>query len=136
MQADPLQVEWGQNIDPDELKKQLSSGNYDVVTLVHNETSCGMMNPLDEIMQVLREFPDVISIIDTVSSFSVVPIPKDEWGIDVILTGSQKALAMPPGLALISVSERAFERAEKVEGRGYYFDFLEFRSNHEKRYDT
>ena len=132
MQADPLQVEWGQNIDPDELKKQLSSGNYDVVTLVHNETSCGMMNPLDEIMQVLREFPDVISIIDTVSSFSVVPIPKDEWGIDVILTGSQKALAMPPGLALISVSERAFERAEKVEGRGYYFDFLEFRSNHEK----
>ena len=90
MQADPLQVEWGQNIDPDELKKQLSSGNYDVVTLVHNETSCGMMNPLDEIMQVLREFPDVISIIDTVSSFSVVTIPKDEWGIDVILTGSQK----------------------------------------------
>ena len=70
------------------------------------------------------EFPDVISIIDTVSSFSVVPIPKDEWGIDVILTGSQKALAMPPGLALFSVSERAFQRAEQVEGRGYYFDFL------------
>ena len=127
MQADPLQVEWGQNIDPGELKKQLSSGNYDVVTLVHNETSCGMMNPLDEIMQVLREFPDVISIIDTVSSFSVVPIPKDEWGIDVILTGSQKALAMPPGLALISVSERAFERAEKVEGRVCSTDSLELR---------
>ena len=130
--ADPLQVEWGQNIDPDELKSKLSSGEYDVVTLVHNETSCGMMNPLEDIMKVLREFPEVISVIDTVSSFSVVPIPKDDWGIDVILTGSQKALAMPPGLALFSVSERAFERAQKTEGRGYYFDFLEFRSNHAK----
>ena len=130
--ADPLQVDWGQNIDPNELKSRLSTGEYDVVTLVHNETSCGMMNPLEDIMKVLREFPDVISVIDTVSSFSVVPIPKDDWGIDVILTGSQKALAMPPGLALFSVSERAFERAQQTEGRGYYFDFLEFRSNHEK----
>ena len=103
-----------------------------MVTLVHNETSCGMMNPLEEIMNVLKEFPEVISVVDTVSSFSAVPIPKDEWGIDVILTGSQKALAMPPGLALLSVSERAFQRAEEVEGRGYYFDFLEFRKNHEK----
>jgi aspartate aminotransferase-like enzyme len=130
--ADGLQVDWGKHIDPEELRKHLSSGEYDLVTLVHNETSCGMMNPLQEIMAVLRDFPDVISVIDTVSSFSVVPIPKDEWGIDVILTGSQKALAMPPGLALLSVSERAFNRAEQIEGRGYYFDFLEFRKNHEK----
>ena len=83
-------------------------------------------------MKVLAKYPDVISVIDTVSSFSVVPIPKDEWGIDVILTGSQKALALPPGLALLSVSERAFSRAESIEGRGYYFDFLEFLKNHEK----
>ena len=130
--AEGLQVEWGKNIDPDDLRNQLSSGEFDMVTLVHNETSCGMMNPLEEIMNVLKEFPEVISVVDTVSSFSAVPIPKDEWGIDVILTGSQKALAMPPGLALLSVSERAFQRAEEVEGRGYYFDFLEFRKNHEK----
>lgn len=130
--AEGLQVEWGKHIDPEDLRKHLSGGEYDLVTLVHNETSCGMMNPLKEIMAVLRDFPEVISVIDTVSSFSVLPIPKDEWGIDVILTGSQKALAMPPGLALLSVSERAFNRAEEVEGRGYYFDFLEFRKNHEK----
>lgn len=132
MQADSLQVEWGQHIDPDDLRNKLSSGDFDVVTLVHNETSCGMMNPLKEIMDVLKEFPDVISVIDTVSSFSVVSIPKDLWGIDVILTGSQKALAMPPGLALFSVSKRAFKRAEEIDGRGYYFDFLEFQSNHIK----
>jgi aspartate aminotransferase-like enzyme len=91
-----------------------------------------MMNPLEEIMKVLAKYPDVLSVIDTVSSFSVVPIPKDKWGIDVILTGSQKALALPPGLALFSVSQRAFDRAKTMEGRGYYFDFIEFLKNHEK----
>jgi len=130
--AGQLKVEWGQHIDPEDLRTALDSGEYDVVTLVHNETSCGMMNPLAEIMAILREFPDVVSVVDTVSSFSAVPIPKDELGIDVLLTGTQKALAMPPGLALLSVSERAMKRAEQVEARGYYFDFLEFNKNHEK----
>ena len=130
--ADALSVEWGQHIDPMLLDEKLSSGEYDLVTLVHNETSCGMMNPLEEIMSVLAKYPDVLSVIDTVSSFSVIPIPKDQWAIDVILTGSQKALALPPGLALFSVSERAFNRAKSIEGRGYYFDFIEFLKNHEK----
>lgn len=130
--ADSLSVEWGQNIDPAKLDDMLATGKYDLVTLVHNETSCGMMNPLEAIMSVLSKYPEVLSVIDTVSSFSVVPIAKDELGIDVILTGSQKALALPPGLALFSVSERAFERAKGIEGRGYYFDFIEFLKNHEK----
>ena len=131
-EADGLEAEWGHHIDPQILDSKLSTGEYDLVTLVHNETSCGMMNPLEDIMKVLAKYPDVISVIDTVSSFSVVPIPKDLWGIDVILTGSQKALALPPGLALLTVSERAFARAEKIDGRGYYFDFIEFLKNHEK----
>ena len=131
-EADPLSVEWGSHIDPSLIDEKLSTGEYDLITLVHNETSCGMMNPLEDIMTVLSKYPNVLSVIDTVSSFSVVPIPKDEWGIDVILTGSQKALALPPGLALFSVSQKAFERAKKIEGRGYYFDFIEFLKNHEK----
>ena len=130
--ADAFSVEWGSHIVPALLDQKLSSGEYDLITLVHNETSCGMMNPLADIMKVLSKHPGVFSIIDTVSSFSVVPIPKDEWGIDVMLTGSQKALALPPGLALFSVSQRAFERAKTIEGRGYYFDFIEFLKNHEK----
>ncbi len=131
-EAGALRAEWGSHIDPEDLRRELAGGDYDVVTLVHNETSCGMMNPLAELMEVLREFPEVFSIVDTVSSFSAVPIPKDEMGIDVMLTGSQKALALPPGLALFSVSERAMERAAGTGGRGYYFDFLEFQKNHEK----
>jgi len=131
-EAGALQVEWGKHIDPEDLRKELSSGEYDSVTLVHNETSTGVMNPLPEIMAVLREFPDVISIVDTVSSCSAVPIPKDELGIDVLLTGSQKALALPPGMALFSVNQRALDRAANVNDRGYYFDFHEFLNNHEK----
>lgn len=131
-EADELSAEWGSHISPEKLDAFLSTGDYDLVTLVHNETSCGMMNPLKDIMKVMSKYPDVLSVVDTVSSFSVVSIPKDNWGIDVLLTGSQKALALPPGLALLSVSERAFERARQVEGRGYYFDFLEFLKNHEK----
>ncbi len=132
LQAGALEFEWGEPVDPEAVRKELAGGDYDVITIIHNETSTGTMNPLAEIMAVVREFPDVISVVDTVSSFSAVPINKDELGIDVMLTGSQKALALPPGLALFSVSERAFARAASIEGRGYYFDFLEFRKNHEK----
>ncbi len=130
--ADPLKFEWGQEIDPEAIRKALSTGKYDLITIIHNETSTGTLNPLPEIARVLREFPDVFSIVDTVSSFSVLPFFKDEWGLDVVLTGSQKALALPPGLSLLSVSQRALERAKNQPNRGYYFDFIEFLENHEK----
>ncbi|WP_404420700.1 pyridoxal-phosphate-dependent aminotransferase family protein [Nibricoccus sp. IMCC34717] len=130
-QAGALKSEWGQPVDPEALRKELATGQYDAVTLIHNETSCGCMSDLPAIMAVLRDFPDVISIVDTVSSFSAVPIKKDELGIDVLITGTQKALALPPGLSLLSVSKRALERAATVTERGYYFDFVEFQKNHE-----
>lgn len=131
-EAKGLQFEWGEPIDPEAVRKELATGEFDTITLIHNETSTGTMNPLDEIMAVVREFPEVRSIVDCVSSFSALPIKKDELGIDVLLTGSQKALAMPPGLALLSVSERAFARAKTLPDRGYYFDFIEFLKNHEQ----
>ncbi len=131
-EASPLKFEWGQAVDPEAIRKELATGQYDTLTLVHNETSTGTMNPLPEIMSVLQEFPDVISIVDAVSSLSAVPIKMDEWGIDVLLTGSQKALALPPGMALFSVSQRALKHAATLKGRGYYFDFLEFLKNHER----
>ena len=127
-----VKAEWGQNIDPDALRKALSEGSYDAVTLIHNETSTGVMNDLPSLLEVINEFPEVISLVDCVSSFTVVPVEKDALGIDILITGSQKALALPPGLALMTVSNKAFERAEQVEGRGYYFDFLEFLKNHQK----
>ncbi len=130
-EADGLQVEWGKPITPELLEEKLATGLYDAVTIIHNETSTGVMNPLADLAAVLRRYPDVVSVVDTVSSFSAVPIAMDELGIDVLLTGSQKALALPPGLALFACSERAFERAAQATDRGYYFDFLEFKKNQE-----
>jgi aspartate aminotransferase-like enzyme len=130
-QATALKFDWGQPVDPEAVRRELATGAYDAITLIHNETSCGCMSDLPALMAVIREFPEVISIIDTVSSFSVVPIKKDELGIDVLITGSQKALALPPGLALLSVSQKALDRAATMADRGYYFDFVEFHKNHE-----
>ncbi len=129
--AEALQVEWGQPILPDAVDAKLAIGEFDAITLIHNETSCGVKNPLREIAEVVRKYPDVLLIVDTVSSFSTEPIPMDELGIDVLLTGSQKALALPPGMGLFAASEKAFEKAATMTDRGYYFDFLEFRKNQE-----
>jgi aspartate aminotransferase-like enzyme len=131
-EAAGLKFEWGQPVDPEAVRKELATGQYDAITLIHNETSTGTMTDLKAVMAVIREFPEVISIVDTVSSFSAVPTPKDELGIDVLITGTQKALALPPGLSLLSVSKKALDRARTVEGRGYYFDFVEFDENHKK----
>ena len=125
--AEPLQVDWGTHIDHKDLDQALASGKFDTVTLIHNETSTGVMNPLPEVCCTLAKYPDVVLILDTVSSFSAMRIDMDALGIDVMLTGSQKALALPPGFSLFSVSDKAFARAEKQKDRGYYLDFLEFK---------
>lgn len=125
--AEPLQVEWGKHIDPKDIEAKLATGQFDTVTLIHSETSTGVMSPLPEICCTLAKFPDVVLIVDTVSSFSGVKIDMDALGIDVLLTGAQKALALPPGFSLFSASGKAFARAEKIPNRGYYFDFLEFK---------
>jgi aspartate aminotransferase-like enzyme len=128
-EAEALQVEWGQPITPELVDAALAKGGFDAVTLIHNETSTGVRSPLKEIAAVVKKHPGVLLIVDTVSSFSTEAIPMDELGIDVLLTGSQKALALPPGMALFAVSEAGFERAATIKNRGYYFDFIEFRKN-------
>ncbi len=130
--AGELKFDWGKPVDPEALEKELSTGKYDAVTIIHNETSTGTMSDIKALSEVLKKFPDVVSIVDTVSSFSALPIKKDELGIDVMVTGCQKALAIPPGLSFCSVSEKAMQRAAEVEGRGYYFDFLEFKKFFDK----
>jgi len=126
-EAEPLQVDWGKHIDHKDVDLALATGKFDTVTLIHNETSTGVMNPLPEICCTLAKYPNVVLIVDTVSSFSAVKIDMDALGIDVMLTGAQKALALPPGFSLFAASEKAFARAEKIPNRGYYFDFLEFK---------
>ena len=109
---------------PETVDRYLKTGKYDVVTLTHNETSTGLMNPIDAIAEVIRKYPDVIWLVDTVSSLGGAKIEVDRLGIDVCISSSQKALALPPGLALASVSDKAEERFKSIGHRGYYLDFL------------
>lgn len=131
-QADSFRFEWGKPVTPEAVEKALATGKYDSMTMIHNETSTGVMSPLAEIAEVMRKFPDVMFIVDTVSSMSAVKIPVEELGIDSCIFGVQKAFALPPGLTVFTASEKALQRAAGMEGRGYYFDFLEFAANDAK----
>ncbi len=122
--ADIFEVEMGKAITPDMVDKELSTGKYDLVAVTHNETSTGVMNPIAEIGEVVKKYPDVVFIVDTVSSAAGTKIEVDKWGIDVCITSSQKALGLPPGLAVCTFSNKAKERAEKVPNRGFYLDLL------------
>lgn len=131
-EAEGLQVEWGSPIQPEAIDAKLATGEFDALTLVHNETSTGVMSPLADIAALKAKYPDVMFIVDTVSSMSAVPTNFDELGIDLILAGTQKAFALPPGTAVFACSEAAMKKAETINDRGYYFDLLEFRKNAEK----
>ena len=127
-EAEELKIDWGQPILPEAVDAKLKTGQFDAITLIHNETSTGLMNPLADIAKVVRKYPEVMFIVDSVSSMTAVKIETDALGIDVLLAGTQKAWAMPPGLAVFAVSERALKKAEKMPGRGFYFDFPEFKN--------
>jgi len=129
-EADQVSVPWGHAVDPDLVRQALKRKRYEAVTVVHNETSTGVLNPLREIARTIREESDALVLVDTVSSMGGARVETDEWGLDYVLTGSQKALALPPGLALMSPSERAVERAEKVSHRGFYTDMLAWLEKH------
>src|SRR5512134_2518503 len=131
-QADALQVEWGSPIRADAIDKKLATGEFDALTLIHNETSTGVMSPLAEIAALKKKYPDVMFIVDSVSSMTAVPLTFDELGIDVLLAGTQKAWAMPPGFAVFVCSPAALAKAATAKDRGYYFDFLEFQKNAEQ----
>jgi aspartate aminotransferase-like enzyme len=129
--AEALKVDWGSPIRAEQVDAKLATGQFDALTLIHNETSTGVMSPLADIAALKKKFPDVMFIIDAVSSLSAVKIEFDALGIDVLLAGTQKAFALPPGLAVFACSPAALAKAATVKDRGYYFDFVEFQKNAE-----
>ena len=124
-QADKLETEWNVPITADLVGEALEQTHYDILCVVHNETSTGLMNPIADIAAVAQSVsPDTLVCIDAVSSASGASIEMDAWGLDFVLTSSQKALALPPGLALGATSDRALEKARSVEHRGWYLDLV------------
>ncbi len=129
--AEALKVEWGSPVRAEQIDAKLATGQFDALTLIHNETSTGVMSPLNEIAALKAKYPDVMFIVDAVSSMTATNIPFDQLGIDVLLAGTQKAFALPPGLTVFTCSARALEKAATIKDRGYYFDFVEFQKNAE-----
>lgn len=124
--ADKFSSELGFPTTVEMVDEALSTGKYDVITVTQNETSTGIMNPVDEIGALLKsKYPDILFLVDTVSSMGGTKIETDNCGIDVNITSTQKCLGLPPGMAICSVSDRAIEAARQVENRGLYFDLVE-----------
>ena len=126
LETDPLEVPWGAPHTPDLLAAALKRARYDAVTVVHSETSTGVLNPIQELAEVCHRAGDVLLLVDSVTGIAGAPVESDGWGLDFVLTGSQKALALPPGLALGVAQPGALERARRTNNRGIYFDFVEF----------
>lgn len=131
--VEELRVDWGQPVTPELIDKKLAEGKYSAITLVYNETSTGLTNPVYEISEMMKKkYPDVLVFVDAVSAMVGLPLHFDKLGWDVVFASVQKAFAIPPGLAVFAVSKRAMEKSKKVTGRGYYFDFQQFAKSAEK----
>jgi len=122
----------GKSVKAADVDKVLSGGGFEAFCMVHNETSTGVASNLSEIAGVMKRYPNVLWFVDAVSSLAGIKIEVDKLGIDICLTSSQKALALPPGIAVASVSARCYKKAETVSGRGYYFDLLELKKAYDK----
>ena len=131
-EVDTIEVPWGQAHDPAELAAKLSQGSYDCVTIAHSETSTGVLNDIRALSAAAAPFEDTLVLVDSVSGFGGAELRPDAWGIDFLLTGSQKAFALPPGLAFGVASEKMMERSKTALHKGIYFDLEQYASSQEK----
>ncbi len=132
LEVDEVSVPWGEAHDPSAVATALEGGDYDAVTVVHSETSTGALNDLPAISTVVKQHADTLLLVDSVTGCGGAELRTDAWGLDFVLTGSQKALALPPGLSFGVASEAMMERSASVTGKGFYFDLVEFQKNIEK----
>jgi aspartate aminotransferase-like enzyme len=130
--AIPLKVEWGQGVSPRAVADALAK-ERDIrgVLMQHSETSTGVQHPVEGVAAIASKF-DTLLVVDGISAVSITPCPMDLWGVDCLLTGSQKGLMLPPGLALIALSERAWKKAEALPRSNFYFNLVEERENNAK----
>ena len=131
-EVDTIEVPWGHAHDPAELAAKLSQGSYDCVTMAHSETSTGVLNDIRALAAAAAPFEDTLVLVDSVSGFGGAELRPDAWGIDFLLTGSQKAFALPPGLAFGVASEKMMERSKTATNKGIYFDLEQYASSQEK----
>jgi len=126
-----IEVEWGEAADPDIVAQALAARpGYRAVLLTHNETSTGVMNPIADLAAAIRRTaPDALILVDSVSGLGAVPFEMDAWGVDVVVTGSQKAWMAAPGLAMIAASERGWAATETARMPRFYLDIRTHRES-------
>lgn len=132
--ADMIEAETGKHVDVKKIDEALATGQYDLLTTTHSETSTGVSNNLEEIAAVVKKYPDVVWCVDSVSAAAGMKAEVDKLGIDIFLTSTHKALALPPGMAICSMSQKAYDRTADVEHRGLYFDLRDIYDKVKKNY--
>jgi aspartate aminotransferase-like enzyme len=136
-QATAVSAEWGKAIKPEQVDAELAKGGYQAMTITQNETSTGVRNPIEDIARLVRtKYPDVLIIVDAVSGLMGDWFDIDGLELDVVVASSQKAVALPPGLAVSVVSQRALDKCRTVADRGYYFDYDAMLKRYDKDFQT
>jgi aspartate aminotransferase-like enzyme len=134
--ADFIEVDWGKAVKSDMIAEKLDTDEYDTLAICHNESSTGVRNPIHEIGKLVRkDYPDVVLAIDSVSAMAGDKTLPSEIGCDIIFASTQKCFALPPGLAVSLVTNRALERAREVPNRGSYTDLVDL-FKFEKKHQT
>jgi aspartate aminotransferase-like enzyme len=129
----PIDVDWGKAVDPKQIQKALESNpSVRAVYTQASETSTGVKHPIHEIAEIVKKYEETALVVDAITGIGVFNLPMDAWGIDVLISGSQKALMLPPGLAFAALSDKAWKLAEKSNLPKYYFDFKKELKNTKK----
>jgi aspartate aminotransferase-like enzyme len=125
-----LKCEYGEHATPEQIGNELKAAKYDAVIIVHSETSTGTVCDLENIGKAVRASGETLLIVDGITSIGAMPFKMDEWGVDVAITGSQKALMLPPGLAFVALSDRAWAAVDANKGqKDFYLDLKKYRKS-------
>ncbi len=136
-EAARIDVDWGKAVKPEHIDAELSKGGYCALALTQNETSTGVRQPIEDIAQMMKDkYPDVLILVDAVSGLMGDWFDIDALGLDVVVASSQKAVALPPGLAISIVSPRAYEKSLTMPDRGFYFNWEPMMKRYEKDHQT
>ncbi|MFQ5455441.1 MAG: pyridoxal-phosphate-dependent aminotransferase family protein [Nitrospirota bacterium] len=128
--VEEIKVEWGYAVDPCQIETSLKrSPDIKAVYVQASETSTGVAHDIKAIAEIVRRYDDTVLVVDAITALGVFDIRTDDWDLDVVITGSQKALMLPPGLAFVSISEKAWKRADRVNNSRFYFDFKKERDS-------
>jgi aspartate aminotransferase-like enzyme len=133
VQTEEIKLEWGHAVKPEQVAQHLKKDpSIKAVFVQASESSTGVAHDVKSLGEIVRNYPETILVVDAVSAMGVFDLKTDAWGLDVVVTGSQKALMLPPGLAFVSVSEKAWRQSEKAKCPRFYFDFKRERENLKK----